>query len=310
MANRATQQYLKQIAQSANKLNSLYTGLQTDFNTYANNAVEAQRANNTYNAQQAQIQRNWQESMSATAHQREVADLKAAGLNPILSAYGSGASVGSGATATSDNSLSQVFGNLANSALSAMSDMAKALNTNATTLNLGMYQADVSRANAKTSAAATEYAAETSAKANKYSADKILEGTQYSANMSYASSVYASDNSRLAQQYAADMSYKLGIDKTTLEGKFNTAITRMNNLTSTQVAKIQQKTNLTTAQINYAAQKYSAKISLISCLYHEKNETYREKMKTLTQEISDQLQTSENNVFSLLQSLIGIIDFF
>lgn len=66
--------------------------------------VEGQQQANIMNAEEAKKQRDWQEYMSNTAHQREMNDLRTAGLNPILTATGgSGAGTPSGAMATMKN---------------------------------------------------------------------------------------------------------------------------------------------------------------------------------------------------------------
>lgn len=68
-----------------------------------------QEKTNNENAYQAQINRDFQRELAGNAHQREVADLQAAGLNPILSATRGGSAVPSGNVAIMQNPMASAF---------------------------------------------------------------------------------------------------------------------------------------------------------------------------------------------------------
>jgi len=93
-------------------------------------SAKGQKDANAANYAMSKEQMEWQEKMSNTAHQRETADLRAAGLNPILSGTGgAGASTPSSPVAKSENVLSQ----LVSSASDALRTLADVQLTNAQT---------------------------------------------------------------------------------------------------------------------------------------------------------------------------------
>lgn len=169
-----------------------------------------------FNAAQAALNRDWQEYMSNTSHQREIKDLKAAGLNPVLSAMGgNGAAVTSGATASgvssagakgdTDTSANAAITGILSSFINAQTQL-QAMNTNAIT-NLAVadkynamskYVADLqsgtSITNAGISAAASRYVSDNNLKgslanaaAAKISATLHKEATMYAADKGYLS---------------------------------------------------------------------------------------------------------------------------
>lgn len=121
----------------------------------------------------AREQMNFQERMSNTAHQREVADLKAAGLNPVLSANG-GASTPQGAMANIAGMNPTEDG--INSALAIMQQR---LNAKATASQIGVN--------------------DTQQDLNKQSAN----AQQYMADMYHESAAYTNEQNRQLQEFGS-----------------------------------------------------------------------------------------------------------
>ena len=124
-----------------------------------------------FNATEAQKERDWSQQMSNTSHQREVDDLKRAGLNPVLSANG-------GASAYSASSAS------------ASAD------TSAPGLLAAIYQTKLNNANAKKIADQNNKVSLAQKKTDLEIAKINAQATKYASDNAYSASRYATDHSK------------------------------------------------------------------------------------------------------------------
>lgn len=118
--------------------------LQTGMQAYENeknrqfNAEQAELAR-TFNAVEAQKERDWQEQMSNTAYQRALEDMEKAGINPAMafSNGANGASSGAGASASASAGASATGQGTINVAglIGSAADLARAFNGDKNTAN-------------------------------------------------------------------------------------------------------------------------------------------------------------------------------
>lgn len=228
---------MQQISAANNAWSEAQAQKQMDFQREANQIAM------DFNSEEAAKNRDWQKMMSDTAHQREIRDMIAAGINPILSVNGGhGASVGSGATASgvtsqgakgdTDMSMNTALVSLLNNVLAqknqmdianinAQTQLAVADKYNAMSELIARMQNEIGYANldlsrflgelgsltstnvAGINSSATRYAADASASAYRYATDVQSRTSQIVAQINKASNQVSSEIHARAQRYAA-----------------------------------------------------------------------------------------------------------
>lgn len=177
-------------ATNSNKVESPITSINNQIRQMSNDVTAKTFA---FNHEEAALARDWQSYMSNTSHQREVEDLKRAGLNPVLSANG-GASAysASSASGTADSSAVSMLASIYNTKMNNDNAVKIAHINQETQRETNKNQKEIANINA----AIEKYKANTSFSASKYASDNSVMASQYASDTSYSSAKYSSDHSK------------------------------------------------------------------------------------------------------------------
>lgn len=207
---------------------------------------EQNKAAMDFNAAEAAKNRDWQKMMSDTAHQREIRDLQAAGLNPILSATGgNGAAVTSGATASGVTS-SGAMGQTDTSKNSAIVQLLSSMLQYKNNLDMANINAQTNLAVADKYNAMSKYMSELNAATNLQTAGMSAAASRDVAGINASASRYASDVHLQAQQYASD-----------IQSYTSKVVASINAEASDRNSTRASKATQYAASLNAAAQRYA-----------------------------------------------------
>lgn len=184
---------------------------------------ESDQAAMAWSAAEAQKNRDWQERLSNSAHQREVQDLIAAGLNPILSAN-QGAYTGSGATGQAFSS-NGAMGTVDTSGSGLMGSLVSSLINSATQAYVAGLYTDAERYSSDLQYSSSRLATEASIlnNHNTNSANRAIarEGFENDLLRTHIQGQYGLQNVGLSGEY--------NLQNTKLQGENTLANTRLQN---------------------------------------------------------------------------------